>query len=75
MNHRKLYNDKDELDSSLLNQINLYIEKNNSTKSNNVEDIEFNKEVLKINNEDYYDKDIDIIKDDIKNNLISWVNE
>jgi hypothetical protein len=28
-----------------------------------------------INNEDYYDKDIDIIKDDIKNNLISWVNE
>ena len=54
MNHRKLYNDKDELDSSLLNQINLYIEKNNSTKSTNVEDIEFNKEVLKINNEDYY---------------------
>ena len=30
MNHRKLFNDKDELDSSLLNQINLYIEKNNS---------------------------------------------
>ena len=29
MNHRKLFNDKDELDSSLLNQINLYIEKNN----------------------------------------------
>ena len=30
MNHRKLFNDKDELDSSMLNQINLYIEKNNS---------------------------------------------
>ncbi len=27
MNHRKLFNDKDELDSSLLNQINLFIEK------------------------------------------------
>ena len=33
MNHRKLFNDKDELDSSLLNQINLYIEKNKSIKS------------------------------------------
>ena len=33
MNHRKLFNDKDELDSSMLNQINLYIEKNNSIKS------------------------------------------
>ena len=30
MNHRKLFNDKDELDSSLINQINLHIEKNNS---------------------------------------------
>lgn len=28
-----------------------------------------------INNEDYYDKDIDIIKDDIKNDLISWINK
>lgn len=28
-----------------------------------------------INNEDYYDKDINIIKDDIKNNLISWINK
>ena len=54
MNHRKLFNDKDELDSSLLNQINLYIEKNNSIKSSDVENLEFNKEVLKIDNEDYY---------------------
>ena len=37
MNHRKLFNDKDELDSSLINQINLYIEKNNSIKSSKVE--------------------------------------
>ena len=32
MNHRKLFNDKDELDSSLINQINLHIEKNNFFK-------------------------------------------
>ena len=30
MNHRKLFNDKDELESSLINQINLMIEKNKS---------------------------------------------
>jgi len=54
MNHRKLFNDKDELDSSLLNQINLYIEKNKSIKSSDVENLEFNQEILKIDNEDYY---------------------
>ena len=54
MNHRKLFNDKDELDSSMLNQINLFIEKNKSIKSNNVENLEYKQEILKINNEDYY---------------------
>jgi len=54
MNHRKLFNDKDELDSSLLNQINLYIEKNKFIKSSNVENLEFKQEILKVNNEDYY---------------------
>ena len=54
MNHRKLFNDKDELDSSLLNQINIYIEKNNSIKSSNVENLEFNQEILKIDIDDYY---------------------
>jgi len=54
MNHRKLFNDKDELDSSLVNQINLYVEKNKSIKSSNVENLESNKEILKVNNEDYY---------------------
>jgi len=54
MNHRKLFNDKDELDNSLLNQINLYIKKNKSIKSSDVENLEFNDEILKINNEDYY---------------------
>jgi len=54
MNHRKLFNDKDELDSSLLNQINLYIEKNKSTKFSDVENLEFKQEILNVNNEDYY---------------------
>jgi len=54
MNHRKLFNDKDELDSSMLNQINLYIEKNKSMKFSNVKNLEFKQEILKVNNEDYY---------------------
>ena len=54
MNHRKLFNDKDELESSLVNQINLYIEKNNSKKSSDITNIDFNKEILKVENEDYY---------------------
>ena len=54
MNHRKLFNDKDELDSSMLNQINLYIDKYNFMESSNVENLEFNQEILKVNNGDYY---------------------
>ncbi|MDB4141120.1 NADH-quinone oxidoreductase subunit NuoG [Candidatus Pelagibacter sp.] len=54
MNHRKLFNDKDELDSSLLNQINLFIEKDKSIKSSTVENIEFKPEILKVENENYY---------------------
>ena len=54
MNHRKLFNDKNELDSSMLNQINLYIEKDKSIKSSNVENLEFKQEILKVDNEDYY---------------------
>ena len=40
------------MDSSLLNQINLYIEKNKSIKSSNVENLEFKQEILKVDNED-----------------------
>ena len=54
MNHRKLFNDKDELDSSLLNQINLFIEKDKSIKSSALENVEFKQEILKVENEDYY---------------------
>jgi NADH-quinone oxidoreductase subunit G len=54
MNQRKLFNDKDELDSSLLNQINLYLEKDIATKSSHTEHLSFDKEILKVINEDYY---------------------
>ena len=54
MNHRKLFNDKDELDSSLLNQINLFIEKDKSIKSSTVENVEFKQEILNVESEDYY---------------------
>jgi NADH-quinone oxidoreductase subunit G len=54
MNHRKLFNDKDELDSSLLNQINLFLEKNTLNKSTEIKDLNFDKEILKITNGDYY---------------------
>jgi len=54
MNHRKLFNDKDELESSMINQINLFIEKNNSKQFSEIKGLDFKKEVLKINTEDYY---------------------
>jgi len=54
INHRKLFNDKDELDSSLLNYINLFIEKNNSKKNLDIKDLNFSNEKLEIINEDYY---------------------
>ncbi len=54
MNHRKLFNDKDELDSSMLNQLNLYLEKNNSITSSDVKDLNFTAENLLINNKNYY---------------------
>ncbi|MDC1344207.1 NADH-quinone oxidoreductase subunit NuoG [Pelagibacteraceae bacterium] len=41
MNHRKLFNDKDELDSSLINQINLHVEKDNSLTSSKVKELIF----------------------------------
>ena len=54
MNHRKLFNDKNELESSLMNQINLFIQKDNSKQSFDISNLNFKKEFLKINNEDYY---------------------
>ena len=54
MNHRKLFNDKDELCSSLLNYIHLFIEKNNSIEYTNIKDFNFSSEKLEIINKDYY---------------------
>jgi len=54
INHRKLFNDKDELDSSLINRINLYVEKNNLKKISDIKDLNLEKETLKIENKDYY---------------------
>ena len=54
MNHRKLFNDKDELDSSLINQINLHIEKNTSLKSSIIKELIFQNEVIKIDSDYYY---------------------
>jgi NADH-quinone oxidoreductase subunit G len=58
MNHRKLFNDKDELESSLINQINLMIEKNKSKNFIQIENLTFEKEILKIDSEDYYHSNV-----------------
>jgi NADH-quinone oxidoreductase subunit G len=56
MNNRKLFNDKEELESSMLNHLNLQKEKQTSEedKSNKIEAHEFKDEVLKVNVKDYY---------------------
>jgi NADH-quinone oxidoreductase subunit G len=56
MNNRKLFNDKEELESSMLNYINLQKEKqiNEEDKSNKIDENEFKDEVLKVNVKDYY---------------------
>ena len=38
----------------MLNQINLYIEKNNSKKIQDLNNLNFEKEKLKVDNNDYY---------------------
>ncbi len=56
MNNRKLFNDKDELESSMFNYLNLQKEKHSDTKNNEENDKanEFNNEMLKIKIKDYY---------------------
>jgi NADH-quinone oxidoreductase subunit G len=56
MNNRKLFNDKEELESSMLNYINLHKEKqiNKDDKLNKIDENEFKDEVLKVNVKDYY---------------------
>jgi NADH-quinone oxidoreductase subunit G len=56
MNNRKLFNDKEELESSMLNHLHLQKKRqiNEEDKSNKIEDNEFKDEVLKVNVKDYY---------------------
>ena len=56
MNNRKLFNDKDELESSMFNYLNLQKEKQDSLieKINNLKNEEFQNENLKIFIKDYY---------------------
>ena len=56
MNNRKLFNDKEELDSSMFNYLNLLKEKdlNNDRKINRYKEFNFQNESLKIMSKDYY---------------------
>jgi NADH-quinone oxidoreductase subunit G len=56
MNNRKLFNDKEELESSMLNHLNLQKEKqiNEEDKVNKIDENEFQDEVLTVNVKDYY---------------------
>ena len=54
MNNRKLFNDKDELESSMFNYINLKKEKQESYSNSKVDLSDFEDEILKITYKDYY---------------------
>ena len=54
MNNRKLFNDKDELESSMFNYINLKKEKQESHSNSRVDLSDFEDEILKITYKDYY---------------------
>ena len=54
MNNRKLFNDKDELESSMFNFLNLKKEKQKSTSTKEINENNFESEVLKIKSKDYY---------------------
>ncbi len=54
MNNRKLFNDKDELESSMLNYLNLKKEKQNSGIIKENFESNFENEILKVQFKDYY---------------------
>ena len=54
MNNRKLFNDKDELESSMFNYLNLKKEKQENSFNTKVDSINFEDEILKITYKDYY---------------------
>jgi len=54
INNKKLFKNKEELESSLLNYLNLTNEKNLSKESTDIKDLIYKNEEIKINNIDYY---------------------
>ena len=54
MNNRKLFNDKDELESSMFNYLNLKKEKENELSMQNINFKEFENEMLNVQYKDYY---------------------
>ena len=54
MNNRKLFNDKEELESSMFNYLNLKKEKQNSNSMNETNENDFHNEELEIKYKDYY---------------------
>ena len=54
MNNRKLFNDKEELESSMFNYLNLKNEKKDDSLNKNLNSSEFENEALKIVIKDYY---------------------
>ena len=54
MNNRKLFNDKNELESSMINFINLFIDKDLSKTTKTISNLEFKNELLKVEIPDYY---------------------
>jgi len=54
MNNRKLFNDKDELESSMFNYLNLQQEKQNKTNDDNNSSVDFKNENLTVNVKEYY---------------------
>ena len=54
MNNRKLFNDKDELESSMFNYLNLKKEKENELSIHNINFKEFENEMLNVQYKDYY---------------------
>jgi NADH-quinone oxidoreductase subunit G len=54
INHRKLFNDKEELESSLLNYLNLFNKNDIAKKHSSIDDLTFIDEKIEINNIDYY---------------------
>ena len=54
MNNRKLFNDKEELESSMFNYLNLKKEKQKLIDENEIDDSYFENEFLKIKFKDYY---------------------